>query len=511
MKTYIIQLDEYDDILSARDKMNWSKGERILLVWPARNLSLSRRLDLTLLKRHSRSMGAELGLVSTDPEVNFQARQLGIPIFKSVKRAQVHTWRRRRFGRYRVLPLFFPGQDERPPWNEALRPRPAPELSLARRLLFFGLGVLSVLAIAATLAPEARIQLTPQAQVQDVVMDVRADPAATEPSLTGRIPAAWTTITVEGRAKAPATGQTMLPDRAARGEVQLTNLTENEVEIPAGTIVRSGGSPAKRFAVIHPGSVPASPGQTVNLAVQALAPGTQGNLPAGALNSIEGLLGARVTSTNLKATHSGTDRQEPTPSSQDRRHLFDDLQRSLQQTALQELHNRLSPQDILIGSSVVLSETLQEEYLPSAGLPSDQVGLHLQIEYRALVIAAEALDRLASDIFTANLPPGFEPLPSTLHWEALTEPIADSDGSYVFSFHAYRHIAAQISTSQVVRPILGLRPDRAVQRLQATIPLEGTPHITLSPDGWPFLPILPFRITVILAPTGAETAISALP
>lgn len=511
MKTYIIQLDEYDDILSTRDKMNWSKGERILLVWPARNLPLNRQLDLTLLKRHSRSLGAELGLVSTDPEVNFQARQLGIPIFKSVKRAQAHTWRRRRFGRYRVSPLYFPGSDKRPPWNEALRSRPAPELSILRRLLFFGLGVLSVLAIAATLAPQARILLTPQTQVQDVVMDVQADPEVKEPSLAGDVPAVWNTITVEGRATAAATGQSMLPDRAARGEVQFTNLTESEVEIPEGTVVRTGGSPAQRFAVVRLGRVPAGSGQTLNLPVEALAPGAQGNLPEGELNSIEGLLGARVTATNIKATHSGTDRQEPTPTSQDRRQLLDDLLRSLERTALQELHARLGPRDLLIGASLVISETLQEEYLPSAGLPADQVRLHLQVEYRTLVVSAEVIDQLATDVFAANLPSGFEPLPPTLQWEALTEPAAASDGQYVFSLHAHRQIAAQISSSQVVRPILGLRPERAVQRLQATLPLEGTPRIVLSPGGWPFLPVLPFRITVVQTPIGAETAASSIP
>jgi len=93
MKTYIIQLQGHDDIVSARDKMGWAKGGRILLVWPERGDALNRRLDLTLLQRRSVELGAQLAIVSQDAEVRYHAPRLGIPVYKSLRKAQNEHWR----------------------------------------------------------------------------------------------------------------------------------------------------------------------------------------------------------------------------------------------------------------------------------------------------------------------------------------------------------------------------------------------------------------------------------
>ena len=93
MKTYIINLDPHDDIISARDKMGWAKAERILLVWPERVRLLDRRLDLVLLQRHSAALGAQLGVISRDTEVRYHAPRLGILVFKDLRQAQRSNWR----------------------------------------------------------------------------------------------------------------------------------------------------------------------------------------------------------------------------------------------------------------------------------------------------------------------------------------------------------------------------------------------------------------------------------
>ena len=66
MKTQILQLETYDDQVSACDKIKWSQADRILLVWPARGKILNRKLDLLLLKRQSIAQGAQLALVTRD-------------------------------------------------------------------------------------------------------------------------------------------------------------------------------------------------------------------------------------------------------------------------------------------------------------------------------------------------------------------------------------------------------------------------------------------------------------
>src|SRR3990170_1293457 len=93
MKTQIIQLDVYDDVISTRDKMGWSQTARILLIWPSRGRILNRPIDLILLKRHSASLGAQLAFVTSDADVCYYADQFGIPTFNNSLKAQDEHWR----------------------------------------------------------------------------------------------------------------------------------------------------------------------------------------------------------------------------------------------------------------------------------------------------------------------------------------------------------------------------------------------------------------------------------
>ena len=77
MKTQLIPLETHDDLISIRDKMSWAKTPRILLVWPSKGQVGVRPLDLTLLRRHAVSLGAELGLVTRDAEIYAAARRMG--------------------------------------------------------------------------------------------------------------------------------------------------------------------------------------------------------------------------------------------------------------------------------------------------------------------------------------------------------------------------------------------------------------------------------------------------
>ena len=167
MKTYILQLEPHDDLVSTRDKMGWAKDSRILLVWPENGQLLNRRLDLILLQRHSRRLGSQLALVTRDPEILYFAPRLGIPVFPTLQKAQGQHWHvPRRFRR-------FQEQADRPetgPFGFPETKFPKPERSLATlkpplenfnlqplaRLAIFFAGVLAVLALAVSLAPSAR-------------------------------------------------------------------------------------------------------------------------------------------------------------------------------------------------------------------------------------------------------------------------------------------------------------------------------------------------------------------
>lgn len=523
MKTYIIQLENHDDFVSARDKMSWAKGGRILLVWPARGHLLNRRLDLKLLQRAAAGLGAQLALVSQDTEVLYHGPRLGIPVFRSLRKAQNKPWRLSRRFRFAdaSIPPFAALAEPRPnsaaggtsdstaavvyqsPAERLRAARPHPigtDLKPAARLAWFALGVMALLTIAAVLVPSAAVQFTPQTQVQDVVVEVWTQPGATDSGLSGSLPSQWITARVEGRDHMPASGSMLIAERAALGEVEFTNLTEHEVKIPEGTVVLTTEEPRIRFAVTRPGSLQSGPGATLLLPIKALDPGPVGNLAANRLTAIEGALGVEVSANNPQPTHSGSARETPAPTSANRRLLAEHLQATLAQSALAEMRSRIAPGDAIITDSLQLETVLDESYTPEEGLPADQLSLSQRLEYRALVVSAADMQRLAATIFDTNLAAGFAPKPDSLQVEMVTDPQLDpalgKEFRYRWTLHAARRMVAQVAEAQAVRLALGRSPDSARQALQAGLSLEKPPEIQLQPVWWPRLPVLPFRIRV---------------
>ncbi|MGD8732809.1 MAG: hypothetical protein PVH92_13090, partial [Anaerolineales bacterium] len=92
MKTQIIHLEPHDDLASVLDKLHWAKAKRLVLVWPGRNRVLTKYLELRLIQRTVERRGAEVGLVSLDPDVQAHAASLGIPVFEDLKSLHGEDW-----------------------------------------------------------------------------------------------------------------------------------------------------------------------------------------------------------------------------------------------------------------------------------------------------------------------------------------------------------------------------------------------------------------------------------
>jgi hypothetical protein len=507
MKTYILRLEPHDDLVSTRDKMGWAKDSRILLVWPEKGRLLDRRLDLILLQRHARSLGSQLALVTRDPEVHYFAPRLGIPVFRTLHKAQGQHWRVPR--RFRHLQEQAEKPEVRPfgsaetqipklegSWMDRKTPVENFNLPPPARLALFFAGVLAVLALAASLAPSARLVLTPRTLVQDVLIDAWTGPEIETVNISGAVPSQLISLAVEGRDSLPASGTVRLPSQPASGTVTFTNLTDQPVEIPEGSGVR-GLAPAiahLRFVTTKAGEAPS--GGTIQLPVECTTPGLPGNLPAGALTALEGLLGTQLSATNLEPTGGGSERQLPVPTQADRLKLAERLRQSLERSALQEIQGQLEPGDLLIPGSLKLVKTLDESYQPEESLPSDKLALSQRLEYQAQYVDAATLRSLAQTVFDANLPAGYAVLADSLQLEILTQPAADEAGLVRWRIHATRQVQARIVEAEAVQLSLGLEARQAVSRLQNSLPLEQAPRIELQPDWWPRLPFLPFRISV---------------
>ena len=500
MKTQILRLEAHDDVISARDKMQWSQTGRILLVWPERGKILTRRLDLILLLRHSQSLGAQLALITRDPQVCYHAAQLGIPVFNDLHQAQKSHWRKNRSLRWRKS-LLPPRRRTRPADLDELRQQAHPGTPAwysypVTRIAAFTLSLLALLSIAAILLPGAEITIKPQSQEQHITLQVRADPEIDSINLSGAVPAKTIEVVVGERLSTPAKGFSSVPDKPARVDVLISNLTDQVIPIPEGTVVRTSGEDPGRFSIIAKGQVPAGVGQSVSLPARALVPGVQGNLPAESLTTLEGSLGTRLTVTNPLPASGGTNRPVLSPTDYQRDQLYKQLGERLRLQALEELSRQVQPGDLLLTPTLTLTQVIRAEYDPPQGQPADQLDLDLSLKFQAQVVSQGDLEALAKTILDANIPPGYHAIPGTLQLEMLDEPKPGVGQRVTWQIGAAQNLLADLEKGKASALIRGLAPGQVNEKLRASLPVQDTAAIRIFPSWWPRLPVLPFRIAI---------------
>lgn len=506
MKTQILQLEAHDDIISARDRMGWGQTSRIVLVWPAGARVLSRRLDLVLIQRHSASLGAQLALVTRDPDVRYHARELRIPVFKTLKEAQRSRWRTSRRRRFRIR-RSHPRPDYRS-ISESFRPA-APRWTNhpAARLGFFSLGVLSLLIILSYFIPGAVIELHPKTSFQETSLAVSAGEVYDAVTLSGELPISYLNVIVEGRDVITSTGRVLVPERYATGFARFTNLTTQRIEVPKGLVIESLKTERQdkiSFHTTSSGWIPAGSGKSIVLPVRALSPGAQGNLPHLSLVAIEGPLGLKLSVTNNVATGGGENRAFPAPAAKDYAALNQKLTSTLQETALEELRTKAAG-GYVIEPSITTSEVLEESFFPplnEAGKssPAEELLLTLRLEFQVQVVSAHDLETLSARLLDASLPEGSLPVPQSIQIDHLTTPVVGENGAYRWRVEVKRLLQREINPNDAALAASGLSQESAVDALVSTLPLAGPPEIKLTPQWWPRLPFFPYRIDIRQSP-----------
>ncbi len=503
MKTQVVQLEHYDDVVSVRDKMGWGQTSRILLVWPTHGNPLQRKLDLILLQRHSQAIGAQLGLVCEDPEVRANAHDLGIPIFQDIRRAQTGRWRLRQRRKPTVL------LDEQI-HAKNLKLLDQPRLNKAAgviprkiRLMIFGASMAAVLTLLILILPGAQLTLEPLSIRQEIILPIRVDPQLADVNLSGGLPARWHTLIVEGRASIPSTGLVSVPEKPASGEVSFTNLGENPLLVPGGTIVSTlaAGSTTEviRFATQQTIQVPGGVGKTVRAPVIAVLPGQEGNLDIGAVRSIEGSLGLLLSVTNPVPLRGGSSRQVPGPTDFDRQKLYNQLLASLQRSAVEELmsawHSDNLHADLPITPTIQMSQIITSTYRPAEKLPAAQLELTLRAGFKMLVVPGSDLEKLAIPVMDAALAQGQRGIAGTLQI-SLNTPLRQTGSGAVGELRLVRHSVRIIDAPEAANLGRGLPASQAGSILKERLGLASPAGIILWPSWWPILPLLPMRIEV---------------
>jgi hypothetical protein len=494
MKTQLIPLESHDDLISVRDRMSWAKTPRILLVWPKSERIGLRQLDLKVLQRHAASLGAQLGLVVRHRNIRREAETLGIPVFNSTGEAQRISWPERDLqGKRRE---YKPRQDMRSE-REQVRVMDGAWRSLpVIRIGTFLLGVMAVLALVSLFIPHAQVILSPETDIQTATLPVQADPAINTVFITGKIPSRAVQVVVDGNLEKRVTGRVPVPQTKAQGIVTFRNLTEEAVIIPTGTMLTSTGLPGMRFLTVEQGKLPGELTATIDIPIEADSAGVVGNVDAETILAIEGNLGLFVTVTNAEPTSGGTDRLTNAATETDLASLRTNLLEELEEQALEEIKSLLAQDDQVFPDTLKIEQVIEENYNPPLGQPSSQVSLDLRVEFSASYVTGEDLTELASTVLNTSLPDEFIATGTPITFESLNSPRTDSEGVTSWTMRVSREMRKYVDAGKVILLVQGHSMDIALSKLEENLEIPNTSEIRLTPDWWPWLPLIPYNITV---------------
>ncbi len=506
MKTQVIQLDRHDDLISIRDRMAWAKTPRILLVWPKRGQVDVRPLDLTLLRRHAESLGAELGLVTRNREIRGAARELHISVFSKAVDAQKKPWQERRSARpMRRFPRANLRADR--------RNLPAADLfSFAahplRRIFVFTIGVLAVLALMLVFIPSAEVQITLPEQKQMLTIAVSSEPDNQNVQISGIVPQRKLTLIVEGKDTILVTGSTTRPDQTATGEALLMNLTDKAVSVPSGTVLLTHSDPPVAFLTSKTADVPAGKGKTTSVAIRARLAGSDGNVAPGTLTLFEGALSQKLAVTNPEPVSGGTQSKVFLASQDDRDNLRKRLLADLQRQALTGFTNRVTTPsaqssssirgDVLFPDTLAQNRVIAESFsqpIGQDGQPGEKLSLSLQVEFRMVYSSYADLHLLAERALNASMPAGFTVASGQIDMKPVSA-FAEEQGIVRWQMRAERKMSPVVDAAQVISIVQGKTQKNAQALLTETFGLLQGPQISLHPGWWPWLPFLPIQIAV---------------
>jgi hypothetical protein len=503
VKEQIIQLEPHDDIDSVRDRLGYIRVARALLVFPdARHPILRSKVDMRLLQREITRRRAQVALITRDPVVTDNAREVGIPCFTSIEASRRRYWRTAK-ARLKVPRKAQPtkldadlveGGTRLHPENRRLKP----EWQRAGAFGVFGLTIILLLAGASIILPGATVRIAPASNQVTATITVTADPEAEAMDTTlGVIPARVVGVEVEGSATVEATGSVLQPSQNARGIVNFTNLVPEQVTIPAGTIVRTSAAEPVRFTTLIDTTLAGKIGETVEVPVEAVEPGFEGNLPSSRINEVEGPLSTRVGVTNPEPTRGGDSIEVRAISEED----YDRVRALLTQQLLQRAYAEMQT-GLLIDTEFLPIESLEvvlthsETYNGYINQPTDTVSLTMRVTVQGVAID----ERRAREIVYAELADkvgeGYQISTGSLVFRLGEVISVDAERRVTFIMQGAGDVSTHVDEERVKELIRGARIGEAQVRLERELALTQAADIEVWPGFWPAVPTLPLRIQV---------------
>jgi hypothetical protein len=119
----------------------------------------------------------------------------------------------------------------------------------------------------------------------------------------------------------------------------------------------------------------------------------------------------------------------------------------------------------------------------------------MQVEYSARYVSDDDMKTLSLSALNSSVVDGFESKAQPAY-KLITEPSTDSSGITHFELEVTRTLLRQVNTLQVFSIVRGHQLRSVKNELVSNLSLRADPTIAMTPSWWPWLPLIPFNISV---------------
>lgn len=492
MKTTILPVTKSDDLYSIQDKLTWNKSGRVLLKLEGDNTLFLSRKDLALLVRFAKNLGSQLGVISESRAIRVSSKRYGIPVFNSLREAQQKGWKQtehnpltndeqRRVAHLSTISKFMRPLHKEPPFLV--------------RIFIFLIAVCAVISLVVFFIPSVSIDIQTDQSTQSLDVPVKAKPLITEIDMAGTLPIQIHQMEQTLDDQIDSSGSVDVAVSKAAGDLLIQNLTENELNIRAGTIFSSSVTPELRYKSLEAAVIPAGINETIRITVEAVLPGEESNLPANQIDAVEGDLGLFISVSNPDALKGGENLSSRSPTQADLTKLRTRIASSLLTQANSAFAADPADGEIYIPGSARLVEILDETNDPQIGQPSEVLHMTQQAKYEGWFIRKADLEQVLRSMLDIQLTADEQALDSELIYQSIQRPIIRDD-FVEWQYQVERATIQAVDINEIRRNLAGKRTEeiREILANQGLNSEQVTIHVF--PSWWKQVPFLESRIEV---------------
>lgn len=477
----IVQLAPFDDIAGARDRIEWARADRVVLVFSHEHGSrLWREIDFDLIRRAGEQFGCDVAIVSADYGQRQLAGSAGLVAFRTVNQAIKRKW----IGGEAVEHV------ERTTPPRRFTPSSLRRFFPRRNWLLIAVRVLTLLVTAVIISfaglvvvPTARVTMTASSQNISVIVPVTLDAQIDKVDIDARkIPAHRIDVIVEDTGVATTTGAKDIPKGKAKGAVLFFNILSTPFKVPKNTVVRtSSASVAIRFITLNDAEAP--PAGRIEVAVEALDEGPSGNVPPNQINRIEGMSALALRVLNPQPTSGGGLETVHAVTLEDYKRARAATMDKLLQAALGKM--KLDAEVLrngwyIVPNTLFIADVQDETYDRFVTEQADQVKLNLRLQVAGLAVDPNDMDSIAQTVIADKAPAGYSLLDVTTERGDVAEEGTGLRTEFFVTAHA--RAGAKIDENEVKKLVRGRTIADAQSVLLQRLSLKGNPSITVEPD-----------------------------